>query len=1212
LWSAAADGHGNNGQQGVNLAMDKVTMTVSAGPYFAGNNIDVTVNILDGLTGQPLDDVTVTPSFTSNAAFGIFTSLNNFEQNNNPQNTDATGTAGFTLRTLDYSGTFNISLAISQLPSGVSGGGTETSSQQVFVASFGANATMSSLTSVLNFAGPAETATLKLTDQDFLHNPVPGDTVGWSGTGTLSPASNAGVTDANGMLTDTFTPSSDTTQNVSANFGGISLTTSVNFVTMDSWINSSGGIWNDAANASKNWSEGHIPTSGEGVWIGSTGTYTVQVTDTESVYGLGTMSTATLEIGSSGDLLVSGTGNSGIAGALTIDTNGEFVAQHGTVHLNGAVTNNSLIAAQLGATIDIANGVSGTGTIVADGAVVNVAGSLASTQAITIEGASVVHLAQAEAGSISFSGAGMLALDAAPAGGMTVHNFSIGDSIDLTNVAFAGATLAMSGNTLTIHNGAVSESINFAEAHSLSDFTLAAGPLGGTDIVYNDPALSYTHAVSDTVLSLDTNSHTLGGINDSDVAFITGNKSGGTVADDYWYVNGNLISFHDEALNNASGPLLAGISNTGVVVSSPSDGHGSQYGATYSGLFDSSTDLLDLSGGTTTLYQGPFFLMGVQPQFIVEAFGVNDSNTVVGYILDANGLVSGNNTHTVNVTPPPGAGGNSVIVPHEYGFATNNGYTLLDAGVASDVPSDITATHLSSFSFGGATPSGGVVNTVLTGINDNGLAVGYYMDGHSIQHSFIFDTIHGTWTFIPDMSVSSGTFATSTVATAINDDGLVVGYYGLDAGGSDQPLAPSGSGAGLDKGFVYDYNASVAAGHAVFLTTNFTTAEGSSLALTGINDTGMVTGDVGSDQVVANLNPIVTIDTGGTLYVTTATYDTYNFAGGTGELVITDPSDFHGHIAGFTGTAPDAGHSGGVDLTTENFLVQNAGLNFSFWYPASGILHIDDHFHGPMNLNFESYTGNIAITPDGNGGTFIYDPPAGPATIDANELYIVTQASSDTVTFTGTTGELQLAAPASFTGHVAGFAGTAPDAAHSDVLDLAGIDFNSTKFAETYQSATGELTVTDGTNSAKFTLDNFNGTLGFASDGNGGTAITAESSLNAAQMAVVPATVADPAAQPAASTIVPTAPNQTVTGNAVSDTFVFNFANVGQTTVTNFHAATDTLQFNSQLFANVQAALNATQDDGHGNTVITLDAHDTITLSGVVKAQLHASDFHFA
>ena len=87
----------------------------------------------------------------------------------------------------------------------------------------------------------------------------------------------------------------------------------------------------------------------------------------------------------------------------------------------------------------------------------------------------------------------------------------------------------------------------------------------------------------------------------------------------------------------------------------------------------------------------------------------------------------------------------------------------------------------------------------------------------------------------------------------------------------------------------------------------------------------------------------------------------------------------------------------------------------------------------------------------------------------------------------------------------------------------------------------------------------------------------------------------------ATSTIVASAPNQILTGNAASDTFAFNFAGVGHTTVTDFHPATDTLQFNSQLFANLQAALNATHDDGHGNTVIALDAHDTITLSGISR-----------
>jgi hypothetical protein len=98
---------------------------------------------------------------------------------------------------------------------------------------------------------------------------------------------------------------------------------------------------------------------------------------------------------------------------------------------------------------------------------------------------------------------------------------------------------------------------------------------------------------------------------------------------------------------------------------------------------------------------------------------------------------------------------------------------------------------------------------------------------------------------------------------------------------------------------------------------------------------------------------------------------------------------------------------------------------------------------------------------------------------------------------------------------------------------------------------------------------------------------------------------------PAPSTIVANAPNQTLTGSSASDTFVFNFIDVGHNTVTNFHPDTDTLQFSGTIFANPQAALNATQDDGHGNTVVALDAHDTITLTAVLKAQLHTADFHF-
>jgi hypothetical protein len=83
-----------------------------------------------------------------------------------------------------------------------------------------------------------------------------------------------------------------------------------------------------------------------------------------------------------------------------------------------------------------------------------------------------------------------------------------------------------------------------------------------------------------------------------------------------------------------------------------------------------------------------------------------------------------------------------------------------------------------------------------------------------------------------------------------------------------------------------------------------------------------------------------------------------------------------------------------------------------------------------------------------------------------------------------------------------------------------------------------------------------------------------------------------------------------LSGVAGSDTFVFNFAAVGQAKVADFHPDFDTLQFKSPIFANAQSALNATHDDGHGNTVVAIDAQDTITVGGVLKAQLHVSDFH--
>jgi VCBS repeat-containing protein len=86
--------------------------------------------------------------------------------------------------------------------------------------------------------------------------------------------------------------------------------------------------------------------------------------------------------------------------------------------------------------------------------------------------------------------------------------------------------------------------------------------------------------------------------------------------------------------------------------------------------------------------------------------------------------------------------------------------------------------------------------------------------------------------------------------------------------------------------------------------------------------------------------------------------------------------------------------------------------------------------------------------------------------------------------------------------------------------------------------------------------------------------------------------------------------NDTLTGGNGPDTFVFG-PNFGKDAITDFLPGTDLIQFDRTLFANFAAVQSHAGDDGHGNTVITLDASDTITLQHVAPTALHPGDVLF-
>jgi len=74
------------------------------------------------------------------------------------------------------------------------------------------------------------------------------------------------------------------------------------------------------------------------------------------------------------------------------------------------------------------------------------------------------------------------------------------------------------------------------------------------------------------------------------------------------------------------------------------------------------------------------------------------------------------------------------------------------------------------------------------------------------------------------------------------------------------------------------------------------------------------------------------------------------------------------------------------------------------------------------------------------------------------------------------------------------------------------------------------------------------------------------------------------------------------------DTFLFH-PNSGATAISHFDPSEDVIRFQGTSLADFAAVLDHTADNGHGDTVITYDAHSAITLEGVTRNMLHTSNF---
>jgi len=268
----------------------------------------------------------------------------------------------------------------------------------------------------------------------------------------------------------------------------------------------------------------------------------------------------------------------------------------------------------------------------------------------------------------------------------------------------------------------------------------------------------------------------------------------------------------------AVGSNANGISNAGQLVGTAVDVNNASTFANYSGVPTNTTALNTgtgqiafginsagnvVGGNNTTAFYLP---SGGSPQTItvpgnaINAFGINDRGNIVGQFTSGNATpgfylssAAGNSFITINA-PNVATGTNTVNAQG----VNNNGLAIgfylgtdgqvhgFQANTAGAAPGGtITGAAIADPTIPPVPgePGATFVFSQLLGINDAGLVAGYYGDSTTSQHGFIYNTNTGTYTFLDDPAEGfNGGGVEVTQITGITNSGELSGFY-TDANG---------------------------------------------------------------------------------------------------------------------------------------------------------------------------------------------------------------------------------------------------------------------------------------------------------------------------------------------------------------------------------------------------------------------------------------------
>ena len=268
--------------------------------------------------------------------------------------------------------------------------------------------------------------------------------------------------------------------------------------------------------------------------------------------------------------------------------------------------------------------------------------------------------------------------------------------------------------------------------------------------------------------------------------------------------------------NAAAGTNMNGIANSGTSVGFTIDNNGGFHNFTVNPLVSKAVTLLNINGSTTAMALGTnvggtvvgtdgngnafFETHGVVKTFIptggtsATAFGINDHDTIVGQVVTANatpGFIRVNAKSYITINAPSGPNvvnaqgiNNKGQVVGFYlgtdgqvhGFMANEGAAKHGTVTATAIADPIIPTVAGE-------PGATFVFSQILGINDHGIAVGYYGDSTTSQHGFLYNTKTGHYTFLDDPSEAFNNGVEVTQFTGITNSGEITGFYS-DANGA--------------------------------------------------------------------------------------------------------------------------------------------------------------------------------------------------------------------------------------------------------------------------------------------------------------------------------------------------------------------------------------------------------------------------------------------